>query len=90
VSAVTVTLAVSLVTRWPRIRKFLVELAHYDRNNTRHELPDLHELRTYGQILKRGPKVLDEANGREEDPLEYAKRVWKVRDGRGFGHHAPS
>jgi hypothetical protein len=58
-------------TRWRRIRRFLVELAHYDLGGTRHESPDISELITYGRILERGPFP-------DEDSSAYGRRVWEV------------
>jgi hypothetical protein len=59
-------------TRWPLVRRFLIELARYDRRGTRHEDPFGGELLRYGRILGRADK-------REWNPEELARRVKRIR-----------
>jgi hypothetical protein len=57
---------------WRLVRKFLIELAHYDNGGNRRQSPDSAELMMYGKILGR-----DQLPG--EDPSAYARRVWRIR-----------
>jgi hypothetical protein len=54
------------------VRRFLIELARYDRRRTRHEDPFGGELLRYGRILGRADK-------REWNPEELARRVKRIR-----------
>lgn len=60
-------------TRWKRTRRYLIELARYDRGQTPTRDPSVIELTRYGRILndKRKQRT-DEAD------VDYAKRVWNV------------
>jgi hypothetical protein len=77
VVAAALVLTIGRSFRWLRVRAFLVEVAR-DSGAGRRDQPDVHELATYGRILKRGPRILNSSNGQEEDLDQYAHRVWKV------------
>ncbi len=79
-AAAAATAVAFWLIRWPLVRSYLVMWSRYDRGGNLNELPDLSELRLYGNILKRYP-VAAGTEG-EENLAVYAKRVWKIQDWR--------
>jgi hypothetical protein len=61
-------------TRWNRTRRYLIELARYERyRELRQPAADINELKIYGRILKEGREARP-----DETDEDYAKRVWNA------------
>jgi hypothetical protein len=71
IGSAALTAAVAWSTRWPRIRRTLVEIARYGTWGVRRDDPDGAELARYARVLDR-PQLPD------EDQDGYVKRVFKV------------
>jgi hypothetical protein len=63
-------------TRELRVRRYLVELAHYQMHSgeTRQQYPDVNELARYGWILKKGRE-----RKADENEVDYLRRVWRLK-----------
>jgi hypothetical protein len=62
---------------WPLVRDFLIELARWDSQGTRHDLPEAEELLRYADVLGR---VEPQDRGDSTAIREHAWRVWRIRD----------
>jgi hypothetical protein len=60
--------------KWFWVRRYLIELSHYNRGGERVRLPDVRELERYGSVMEENrQKRLGESDA------EYLRRVWRVK-----------
>jgi hypothetical protein len=74
VGAIAIAYELARATRWPWVRQWLVECAHWDEYQAnRREAPNGQELMTYGQILGR---TLPDEYRNPDSVRRHALRVW--------------